>query len=347
MTVQILLSSSPGESRFARIEDGQVVAIRVQRDSGGPFVGAVYLGRVVRLESGIGGAFVEIGLEQPGFLNLGKRRLAEGEACLVRVKADPYGGKGARLSLDVPKELAIPPGAKPPMRLVAPDNPLAELQTRGVADEIIEASLAAKDDPFDRLGAAEALEEAQSPLVPLPSGGRLLIERTSALWAIDVDTGAQKGPDAKFRANLEAAGAAARQIRLRNLGGRILIDFAGLPRNRLGKVLVVLKDALHKDEVPVHLGGITPLGLVELARERRSACLADLFASPEALAYEGVRKALALVRATPSARPRLLLPAQVMALLKGPLAGVLGETETRLGHPLTLEIGEKLEILDR
>ncbi|MDK9721371.1 MAG: ribonuclease E/G [Rhodospirillales bacterium] len=344
MTTQIVISSSPGERRYARIEEGRVVAIRAARDDGAPYVGAVYLGRVTRLEPGIGAAFVEIGLAQPGFLNLGKHQVGEGEAVIVRVKADPQGEKGARLSLEVPKDLVAPQGAMPPMRLLAPANPLAELQARGQADEILESKPASAQDPFETSGAAEALEEALSPLVRLPSGGRLLIERTAALTAIDVDSGAQKGPDAKFQANREAALAVAGQIRLRNLAGRILVDFAGLPRKRLGRILEVLKAEAARDETPLHIGGITPLGLVELSRERRTPSLADLFQGPEAMAYEGLRRALALVRANPAARPRLAAPGPVLDLLKGRLATVLKTAEARLGHPIALEMNDKLEV---
>lgn len=344
MTVQLVISSSPGERRYARLEDGRVVAIRAARDDGAPYAGAIYLGRVTRLEPGIGAAFVEIGLAQPGFLNLGKHQVGEGEALIVRVKADPQGEKGARLALDVPKDLVLPPEAKPPMRLMAPDDPLAELQARGKADEILESKPASAQDPFETSGAAEALDEALSPLVRLPSGGRLLIERTAALIAIDVDSGAQKGPDAKFQANREAALAVARQIRLRNLAGRILVDFAGLPRKRLGRILDLLKDEASRDETPLHIGGITPLGLVELSRERRTPSLADLFQGPEAMAYEGLRRALALVKSSPAARPRLAAPGPVLDLLKGRLAAALMTAEARLGHAITLEINDKLEV---
>ncbi|CAA6604089.1 putative Ribonuclease G and E [Rhodospirillaceae bacterium LM-1] len=345
MTVQLVVSASPGERRFARIEDGRVAAIRVARDQGAPYLGAVYLGRVVRLEPGIGGAFVEIGLSKPGFLNLGKRRLGEGDAVAVCVKADPYGEKGARLSLDVPQGLEISEGAKPPLRLLPPADPLIQLQAKGAVDEIVENRPGFAQDPFETSGAAEALEEALSPLVRLPSGGRLLIERTAALWAVDVDTGAQKGPDARFRANQEAAVELARQLRLRNLGGRILVDFAGLPRNRLGKIVSLLKDELARDEMKVHLGGATPLGLVELARERGSACLADLFLGPEAVACAGLRAALSLARANPAARPRLILPMAAIDLLKGAMNPALALAEERLGHVIVLESGDKLEAL--
>jgi Ribonuclease G/E len=344
MTTQIVISSSPGERRYARLEDGRVAAIRVMRDAGGPYVGGIYLGRVTKVDPGIKGAFVEIGLDQPGFLNLGKKSVSEGQAVPVVVKADPQAEKGARLSLGVPRDLDIPEGAKPPLRLKPPADPLQELQQRGAADEILESKPLGAD-PFETQGVGEALEEALSPLVRLPSGGRMMIERTAALWAVDVDTGAQQGPDGRFRANQEAALAVARQIRLRNLGGRILIDFAGLPRHRLDRIVALLKDELAKDEVPVHLGGITPLGLVELARERRTPCLAELFQSPEALAYDGLRRALALVRTTPSARPRLVAPQGVLGLFQGRLASVLKETENRLGHAIALETGDKLEVM--
>jgi Ribonuclease G/E len=348
MTVRIVISTWPGERRFARIAGGRVAAIRVMRDHGGPYVGAVYLGRVLKVDPGIRAAFVDIGLEQPGFLNLGKKNVTEGQAVAVLVKADPQAEKGARLSLDLPKDLmtTVPEGSKPPLLLRPVADPLVELESKGPADEILENKPGQADDPFDSLGAAEALEAALCPLVGLPSGGRLMIERTAALWAVDVDTGAQKGPDGRFRANQEAALALARQIRLRNLGGRILVDFAGLARTRLDRVVATLKAELAQDEVPVHVGGVTPLGLVELVRERRTPCLADLFQSPQALACEGLRQALGLVRATPRARPRLRLPRAAFDLLKGPMLGALRGAEQRLGLPITLEIGEKLEVLD-
>lgn len=346
MPTLLVISSSPGERRYARIEDGRVVAIRVARDFGPPYVGAVYLGRVAKVDSGLRAAFVDIGLEQPGFLNLGKRDLSEGATLAVRVKADPVAEKGARLGFDLPRDLDVPKDAKPPLRLSAPYDPLVELQLRGQADDIVE-NKPGRPDPFEESGAAEALEEALSSLVRLPSGGRLMIERTAALWAIDVDTGAQKGPDARFRANQEAAVEIARQIRLRNLGGRILVDFAGLPRNRLGRVVALLKDALSGDETPVHVGGITPLGLVELARERRMAPLSELFSGPLAVGLEGLRKALALVRTSPGARPGLILPQAAIALLKGPLSLALQEAENRLGHAIALEVGDKLEVTNR
>lgn len=344
MTVQLVVSASPGERRYARIEDGRTVAVRARRDGGPPYVGAVYLGRVVRVDPGIKAAFVEIGLAKPAFLNLGKRQISEGAALAVRVKADPFAEKGARLSLDLPKDLAVPEGAKPPLLLLPPADPLDEIKRPDEAAETIE-NRPGQADPFDALGVSEALEEALSPLVRLPSGGRLMIERTAALWAVDVDTGGQKGADSAFRANQEAAVELARQIRLRNMGGRILADFAGLPRHRLGRIASLLKDELGKDEVPVHLGGITPLGLVEMVRERRSAALDELFSGPRARALTGLRQALALVRSQPAARPRLILDKAAVGLLTGELAVAREEAEKRLGHAIALEIGDKLEVL--
>jgi Rne/Rng family ribonuclease len=129
----------------------------------------------------------------------------------------------------------------------------------------------------------DQLEQSLVTEVPLPSGGRLLIETTAALTAIDVDSAAMPGAMSSAtsfgRLNAEAVDLAARQIRLRNLGGRIVIDFAGLGAARgLERLVANLRAAVADDPVSVRVARPTELGLVELVRRRERLPLAGMLA---------------------------------------------------------------------
>jgi ribonuclease G len=127
----------------------------------------------------------------------------------------------------------------------------------------------------------EQIAEALEPVVTLPSGGRLVVGRLEALTAIDVDSGRHEGggrfAESSLAVNLEAAGEIARQIRLRNLAGIIVIDFihtqSAAHRARVAKALAA---AMAEDPVAAQHGGWTRLGLYELARERRRLSLEEL-----------------------------------------------------------------------
>ncbi len=132
---------------------------------------------------------------------------------------------------------------------------------------------------FEAEGVSEAIEAALSPRVPLPGGGRLIIEETAALVAIDVDLGSEAGSSAKAAAlacNQHAAAAIGREVRLRDLAGRIVIDFIPVRRPaERAKILAALQAALDDDERAFRIGGWTRLGLVELTREKRGPSLAS------------------------------------------------------------------------
>ena len=129
---------------------------------------------------------------------------------------------------------------------------------------------------FESTGVAEQIATALAREVPLDGGGRLLIEPTAALTAIDVDGGAERA----LAVNLAAAREIARQIRLRNLGGIIVVDFIGLAQRRdRQRVVDALRRALAQDPFPVQVHDTSPLGLVEIGRPRRGASLAALLAA--------------------------------------------------------------------
>lgn len=133
---------------------------------------------------------------------------------------------------------------------------------------------------FSRFQIEHQIETAYSRQVDLPSGGSIVIDHTEALVAIDVNSArSTRGADIEetaTRTNLEAAEEAARQLRLRDLGGLIVIDFIDMeePRNQRA-VEQRLRDALHVDRARVQMGKISRFGLVELSRQRLRPALSE------------------------------------------------------------------------
>src|SRR3954451_22499509 len=144
------------------------------------------------------------------------------------------------------------------------------------------------DDPslpiFERQHVHEQLHKALDRKVWLPSGGSLIIERTEALTVIDVNTGKNVGKfnleETVFRNNLEAAEEIARQLRLRDIGGIIVIDFIDMEiRKNREEVLKLFKDCLARDKTRTQVFDISELGLVQMTRKRVSEGLVESFSA--------------------------------------------------------------------
>jgi len=133
---------------------------------------------------------------------------------------------------------------------------------------------------FSRFQIEHQIESAYSRQVTLPSGGAIVIDHTEALVSVDVNSGrATKGSDIEetaFRTNCEAADEIARQLRLRDLGGLIVIDFIDMESAKNQReVENRLRDALHHDRARVQTGKISRFGLLELSRQRLRPALAE------------------------------------------------------------------------
>lgn len=138
---------------------------------------------------------------------------------------------------------------------------------------------------FDRHGIEEKITKALDRRVWLRSGGYIIIERTEALTAIDVNTGRFVGKrnqeETIVRTNLEAAQEVVRQLRLRNVGGIIIIDFIDMEKeSNRKKVYDALRDALKKDKARSNILKISELGLVEMTRQRTRESLENQLLSP-------------------------------------------------------------------
>lgn len=133
---------------------------------------------------------------------------------------------------------------------------------------------------FSRFQIEHQIESAYSRMVMLPSGGAIVIDHTEALVSVDVNSArATKGADIEetaLRTNLEAADEIARQLRLRDLGGLIVIDFIDMESSKAQKdVETRLKDALRHDRARVQMGKISRFGLMELSRQRLRPSLSE------------------------------------------------------------------------
>lgn len=122
--------------------------------------------------------------------------------------------------------------------------------------------------PLEVSGADEALRALASPEASLPGGASMIVEATRALVCVDVNTGADFSPAAGLKANLAAARDLPRQLRLRGLGGQVVVDFAPMPKKDRRTLEEALKKAFRADPVDTALIGWTTMGLFEMQRKR-------------------------------------------------------------------------------
>lgn len=172
--------------------------------------------------------------------------------------------------------LAAAKGEVPARLLDAPDAAARAFRDWAdpAPDRIVE-----DDDAFERLGVWDHIAALRATVHPLPGGGRLSIEATRAMVAVDVDTGSDFSKNAAATANLAACAALPRQLRLRGLGGVVLVDFAPVKKGARQGIENALKRAFAADPVETVLGGWTPLGNFEIQRKRERRPLAELLAA--------------------------------------------------------------------
>ncbi|HXQ30542.1 MAG TPA: ribonuclease G [Steroidobacteraceae bacterium] len=208
---------------------------------------------------------------------------------------------------------------------------------------------------LDLYGVEDEIQKALERKVPLKSGGYLIIDQTEAMTTIDVNTGAFVGhrnlEDTIFRTNLEAAVAIARQLRLRNLGGIIIIDFIDMQdEDHRRQVLQALDKSLVTDHARTHISSVSPLGLVEMTRKRTRESLEHLLCrpcptcegrryvkTPETVAYEIFREVLRQARQFEVQGLMVLAHQDVIELLLDEESGALGELEVVIGKPIRLQ----------
>ncbi|MBI2338984.1 MAG: Rne/Rng family ribonuclease [Deltaproteobacteria bacterium] len=425
MSNELIMNITPGETRIARLEEGQLAELYVERAGEQQIAGNIYKGRITRVLPGMQAAFVDIGLEKAAFLYVsdvvpdlfeeeddeeeenggasgesaapeerrppqrGRRRyrgplprieelVREGQSIVVQVAKDPIRTKGARVTchislpgryvvsmptvdhVGVSRRLGSHQERMRLKQIISANRPqrggfIARTISAGAAEEALASDMKRLKDIWEEISAKQEkaqppaliyndlslvlrsvrdlmspdidrlaidseeeyqevlkfmeqfmpdlanrveLYNSEAPLfdvygveteinralgkkVWLKSGGYLIIDRSEALTAIDINTGRFVGrhdfEETILQTNLEAAHEIAYQLRLRNIGGIIIIDFIDMERfpNRQ-KVYYTLKDALRKDKVRTTISKISELGLVEMTRKRTRDSLTEM-----------------------------------------------------------------------
>jgi len=316
---RIYIDSSPGEARAAIAVGGRAERLLIEREGDSwPRLGARLRARVALVDKSLGLAMLDLG---------------EGLQASLRLKADrapPVQGQ----SLDI--EIAIEPqGGKPAVARVAPEADAPE-------DTSLEARLAAlapnaslTEGSRARAFIDAAEDEALAVEHALPGGGSLAIEPTRALVSVDIDLGSGGGRDAKRaarQANLTALAELGRLLRLKALGGLVVVDLVG--RGHDGQALArAAQGAFAADQPGVVIGPVTKFGTLELALPRRYRPVREVLCGPDGRLTDrslGLRLVRAIEReaaADPGARLRVTCAPEVAAAATGPakaLAGIIG-----------------------
>jgi ribonuclease G len=209
---------------------------------------------------------------------------------------------------------------------------------------------------FDLYGVEEEIQKALERRVNLKSGGYLIIDQTEAMTTIDVNTGAFVGhhnqEETLFKTNLEAATALARQLRLRNLGGIIIVDFIDMqdPEHQR-QVFRTLEKATEKDSAKITLTGISELGLVQMTRKRtrdslsRTLCEScptcqgrGILKSAESTCYDIMREILRSARTYDSKQLLVLASQEVIDRLLDEDSASIADIEDLAGKSIRFRV---------
>lgn len=333
MTSTVWTDAAIGETRQVLVKDGAAVALHVARwsDRGRRALwGEAYVGCVRSIDKRLRGAFVDLGVQnESGFLRLDAVGRVNGHALT----------EGSAVRVEVTREAAR--DKSPVLRFsgIATEATPQRL-ARHASDNELDEATAADPETRDRIDAVvdAALERA----APIPGGGVLHIEPTAALVAIDVDAGGRTGSgDAERFArelNLAAAGAALRELRVRNLGGIVAIDFVSQRDRTAGPAIVAaLKAAAVEDPWGVTVAPMSRFGVVELSRGQLRTPLTERLLdaggrpSPETMALKALR---AMEREARQARGREVvarLAPDVVAWLERDIIDWRGALQSRIG----------------
>ncbi|GAB3372138.1 ribonuclease G [Spongiibacter taiwanensis] len=209
---------------------------------------------------------------------------------------------------------------------------------------------------FDLYSVEDEIQKALGRKVELKSGGYLIIDQTEAMTTIDINTGAFVGhrnlEETIFKTNLEAAAALARQLRLRNLGGIIIIDFIDMKDvEHRRQVLRALEKAMEKDYAKTSITGVSELGLVEMTRKRTRESLEHILCetcrychgrgslkSPETVCYEVFREILREARAYESKRLLVMASQEVVDRLLDEESANVADLEEFIGASIQFQV---------
>lgn len=333
MKRRAVIENAVGEFRAAIYEGRRLVELYVDRPwQTTPRVGDVYAGRVTSVDPSVAGAWVDLSASvAPALLPFAAQRdmpkLTEGQGVQVNILRSQIGAKGATLRYIKETD------AKPSLikKLTMRERLLARFP----------------ELTFDE-AAVNAVDSVCETTLALPGGGSITMEQTQALLAIDVDKGA--AVSAAAAAN-EAAKLIASQLRLRGLGGLIVIDFPNLRQPKQRKTLErILETACEADPNVTKFNSLSRFGVIEMTRAKPDASLDDILNTRlgepkiETKAMRALRRLTREAAASPGAQLDLFVPSEIETWLQEAPFDWRAQVTERIGGRFQLSQGPSVDV---
>ncbi len=333
MKRRAVIEDAVGEHRAIIYEGRRMVELHIDRPwQDFPRTGDRYVARVTSVDPSVAGAWVELSKDgTPALLPFAAQRdmpkLTEGQRVDVAVLRSQIGNKGATVRFTGETEAAV-----------------GRTKRLTLRERIAERF---PDITFDD-AAVNAVEDACEVSLALPGGGSITIEQTQALLAIDVDKGAAISAVA---AATEAAKLIASQLRLRALGGLIIIDFPNLRQPKQRKLLErTLEDVFDADPNIVKFNGLSRFGVIEMTRAKPDLSLDEIlndkFGQPTVAthAIQALRRLTREAAAAPGAKLELSVPANVLTWLSDAPFDWRADVADRIGERFTVVEGNSIDV---
>ena len=367
---KLLIDYSPGQTRIALFSGDKLIEIIFDSPLL-PSVGSVYIGRVIKELKNINGVFLDLGFEKLGFLSNSKRNFFEGQLIAAKIIQPPRRGKGAKLSFEDLNKIVREDhdflGKKLPYQVSAPESsilwcyknykdtieeiiitsykPLSKV-TKDFPQAFREIIVSTKDDIFFNYGVDEKIETLSSPVVPLSGGGKITIEEAEAFTAIDIDSGVLSAKEANFLALEKIAS----ELRLRSIGGSIIIDI--IPGYDPKELSDYFSKFLRLDPVKTKINGFTPGGKLEINRRRiRPSVSESLFQDnnvksflPKIIALNSLRKCINHSVLHSSLEINIYAHRKVIQILNKELKFAVDQAESILKGRIRLKKWDKIDI---
>lgn len=271
------------------LEDNRIVEKTVFSDVIKPKVGMNYKGTIKRINKASNTAFVDIGFEKLGYLeNKNIDKFKVGEQIFVKIKKEEIGKKGPKLSISKVNDEKLGDDnslesflfnniIKNTTKCIYTNdsNILQSMKNKAVEYNLNQMELICdeKADFIRDFGILGEFEKIEDRKIWLKSGGYIVIDKAEALWAIDVNSGKYEGKKKEnkseyvLKINKEAAIEVIRQIRLKNMGGIIVVDFINMEKSEdKQEIIHIMKEEAKKDRSQVKIYSFSKLGLLELTR---------------------------------------------------------------------------------
>lgn len=364
-SVTVLIDCLTSETRTAVLRDDEPVAFSIHPPLGVPRVGEVHAVRARNANKA--GTFVDFASGLDGFIPAGflsGLKVAEGDRVVVEVRREAVRGKGCRVA---PFTSAAP--SEPSLGLLKTlhgpaseavewldDDAVAVIRIEGSDDAVsaaradIQAHRPALEERIKRyVGAQPIFQMAgvdadlwamDSPEVPLSQGGKLTVEPTAALIAIDIDSGAAS-PGQANRAALEAI---VQAMRLRGLAGVMMIDPAGsVDRHQGFRLAGNLAKSFEAASLDAEIKGVTRAGLVEVVRRKRREGIAETLNRLRTRVYAAFRAAYGAQAETPAETMVVVGNVDLIELMKRPIFDAERDAfRARHGRDLRLEVDKAM-----